>query len=215
MGASGADRAAGGIVVRPGTRRDMAGLTALLACAFEPDPVVAWLMPRRRGRRERLRTMFRGMAHDEVLGLGGIDVACDGPRLVGCALWFPPSAWPAPLGRQLRGLPYLLRALGTNVWRGRQLVEGGAKVHPPEPHWYLSTVGVDPEYQGRGIGAALLRNRLDQADREREPVYLECGNPANVPLYEHFGFTVADFVPLPAGAPSVVGMWRPAAGATG
>ncbi|MGH6655432.1 MAG: GNAT family N-acetyltransferase [Actinocrinis sp.] len=211
MGAFSVGPSAADITVRPAVRRDLVRLAAQLARASEQDPVVDWLLPRRTGRRERLRLLFRGTARSELLDLGGIDVACDGSRLAGGALWFPPGTWPPPIGRRLRSVPYQLRALGTHVLRGQRLAEAGARVHPPEPHWFLLTVGVDPLYQGLGIGAKLLRNRLDQADREREPVYLECGNPANLPLYEHFGFTLADPVPLPPGAPDVVGMWRPAA----
>ncbi|MFH7028088.1 MAG: GNAT family N-acetyltransferase [Heteroscytonema crispum UTEX LB 1556] len=34
----------------------------------------------------------------------------------------------------------------------------------PQPHWYLSALGVAPSQQGQGIGSLLLQPVLQQAD---------------------------------------------------
>ena len=60
--------------------------------------------------------------------------------------------------------------------------------HPDEPVWYLPMIGVDPNAQGRGIGAALLRHGLARADESGVAAYLESSNPRNIPLYERHGF---------------------------
>jgi GNAT superfamily N-acetyltransferase len=80
------------------------------------------------------------------------------------------------------------------------------RVHPLEPHWYLSLLGVDPPHQGRGAGRALLRSFLRRVDAEAAPGYLETDRAENLPLYEREGFEVA-------GELSVLGarvwrMWR-------
>lgn len=54
----------------------------------------------------------------------------------------------------------------------------------------IHTIGVDPRYQGKGIGRALLRDLLGHADKARAPVFLEVRTD-NVPairLYEAHGF---------------------------
>ena len=62
------------------------------------------------------------------------------------------------------------------------------KAHPKEPHWYLMAVGVVPEAQGQGRGAALLEPVLRRCDDERLPAYLEASTADNARLYERLGF---------------------------
>jgi len=54
----------------------------------------------------------------------------------------------------------------------------------------VHTIGVDPAYQGNGIGSALLRALLDKADALRAPVVLEVrtDNASALALYERHGF---------------------------
>ena len=63
---------------------------------------------------------------------------------------------------------------------------------PPDAEAEIHTIGVDPAYQGRGIGRALLRGLLATADAVRATVFLEVrtDNDAARSLYESEGFTV-------------------------
>jgi ribosomal-protein-alanine N-acetyltransferase len=69
---------------------------------------------------------------------------------------------------------------GISVLGGRHDAE--ASVH---------TIGVDPDWQGKGIGRALLVALLARADEVHAPVYLEVrtDNAAAIGLYEAHGFT--------------------------
>ncbi|CAM3038838.1 ribosomal protein S18-alanine N-acetyltransferase [Tsukamurella hominis] len=60
------------------------------------------------------------------------------------------------------------------------------------PESEVLTIGVDPEYQGRGVGYALLRTLLDEADRHGGSVFLEVrtDNDTARTLYERNGFDV-------------------------
>ncbi|KAA0916947.1 ribosomal protein S18-alanine N-acetyltransferase [Dietzia sp. ANT_WB102] len=61
----------------------------------------------------------------------------------------------------------------------------------------VHTIGVDPSFQGRGIGRALLRRMLDVADADMAPVVLDVRTD-NVPartLYETHGFEVVGLRP--------------------
>ena len=55
----------------------------------------------------------------------------------------------------------------------------------------VHNIAVDPAWQGKGIGRALLRALLARADEVAAPVYLEVrtDNAAAIGLYEAHGFT--------------------------
>lgn len=54
----------------------------------------------------------------------------------------------------------------------------------------IHTIGVDPAYQGQGIGRTMLTALLDRADRIEAPVFLEVrtDNVVAISLYEKHGF---------------------------
>lgn len=54
----------------------------------------------------------------------------------------------------------------------------------------MPAIGVEPRSQGRGYGSALLVRGLEVCDRDHLAAYPEATNPANIPLYERFGFEV-------------------------
>ena len=81
--------------------------------------------------------------------------------------------------------------------------------HPQVEHWYLPAIGVDPRCQCKGYGSALLARGLQVCDREHVAAYLEATNPANIPLYERFGFEVAGKIQA-GDSPAITPMFRAA-----
>lgn len=79
--------------------------------------------------------------------------------------------------------------------------------HPDQPCWYLPQIAVDPAFQGRGLGSALLKHRLRRCDEEQMIAYLESSNAANVPLYERHGFEVIGEIQA-GGSPTMYPMLR-------
>ncbi|WP_431955379.1 GNAT family N-acetyltransferase [Nocardia lijiangensis] len=79
---------------------------------------------------------------------------------------------------------------------------------PTEPVWFLGTVGVDPDIQGRGLGAAVIRPGLEAAERAGVPAFLETSEERNVGFYERLGFRVTAAVDLPDGGPTTWAMLR-------
>ncbi|QLA17152.1 GNAT family N-acetyltransferase [Desulfolutivibrio sulfoxidireducens] len=57
--------------------------------------------------------------------------------------------------------------------------------------WYLSIVGVSPEYQGQGIGQGLVDVVLQSTDKLGIGTYLETFSPRNISFYERLGYRVA------------------------
>ena len=62
----------------------------------------------------------------------------------------------------------------------------------PFRHWFLQTIGVDPQFQGKGYAGKLLKPMFARIDEEGLPCYLETLDETNVPLYKHFSFKVIE-----------------------
>lgn len=61
----------------------------------------------------------------------------------------------------------------------------------PAESWYLSILGVSPERQGQGVGAALLQPTLAEADARGVPCYLETFGEHTLGFYRRVGFVPA------------------------
>jgi len=62
-----------------------------------------------------------------------------------------------------------------------------------DDYWYLSILGVMPEYQGRGLGVELVVNILAETDRMKIPTYLETFTPRNMSFYRRLGYEDSGF----------------------
>ncbi|MFG1820112.1 GNAT family N-acetyltransferase [Kribbella sp. NPDC049174] len=74
---------------------------------------------------------------------------------------------------------------------------GCVTVRPAEDGRWLEHFYLAPDLQGRGLGSAVLRTLLEQADADGVPVRLNVlqGSPAQH-LYERHGFTVENQDPI-------------------
>ena len=61
----------------------------------------------------------------------------------------------------------------------------------PANIWYLSILGIDPAFQGRGFGKGLVETILDKADGREIPTYLETYTPRNKTFYQRLGYQEA------------------------
>lgn len=65
--------------------------------------------------------------------------------------------------------------------------------------WYLSTMGVDAKYRGKGIGAALMGAAMAKGRElgyKRTSLLVSKGKPRAQALYERVGFVVAEEVAM-------------------
>ena len=191
--------------VRKAQASDHAALVSALARAFDDDPFVNWMaaQDKRRARRvyDAIALSLRITApHGEVYTTDGVQ---------GGALWEPPGKWKLGLLQQALLAPQMARVA---TWRRMARVLAGINAvdskHPKVPHYYLFVLGVDTEFQGRGLGSQLMRPVLEKCDRERVPAYLESSKEKNVPLYERNGFKVTEVFTVPNGGPPLWLMWR-------
>ncbi|GGT97150.1 GNAT family N-acetyltransferase [Actinomadura citrea] len=198
-------------LVRVADDADAAPIATLLGRAFDDDPVWRWLLPDDASRVRRMTALFGILLRRVHLPHGSTETTGRGDGAEAAALWDPPGLWSVPLRLQAAHAMPLLRILGTRTPATLRALGAIEKHHPREPHWYLAVLGTDPPAQGNGLGAALLRSRLDRCDAEGLPAYLESSKEQNVPYYERFGFRVTRELRLPGrGCPPVWLMWRDA-----
>ncbi|MGZ7194421.1 MAG: GNAT family N-acetyltransferase [Halobacteriota archaeon] len=84
--------------------------------------------------------------------------------------------------RTVGGLGPLMRFLKfLNAW---------GKQHPKQPHWHLMLIGIEPEFQHKGIGGQLMTFYCALIDQDGIEAYHEADRRENVPFYERYGFKV-------------------------
>jgi ribosomal protein S18 acetylase RimI-like enzyme len=192
--------------IRKAGAEDLRALAVSLARAFFDDPHASWMF---RADERRLDLLERGY----TVGLRKLWLPEGGcyttAGVVGGALWMPPGKARLSVLTQLRLLPSLLRAYKRDsvpVFRLLTLLES---MHPHEPeHWYLAIAGVDPEWQGRGIGGALLQPVLERCDADGTGAYVEATTERSRALYARNGFEVTREYRLWDGGPPGWAMWR-------
>ncbi len=192
--------------VRKLTAGDVPRVARALARAFADDPVMSWIFQDDSGRPARLERAF-GLFLRKIWLPEEECYAAD--RQFGAALWLPPGKWHLGALAQLRMLPSTISVAGRNLPRLFTALNLIEKKHPKAPpHYYLAVLGVEPEFQGRGFGSALMRPVLARCDRDRMPAYLESSKRRNIALYERHGFRVVEELRLPKEGPPIWPMWR-------
>ncbi len=197
--------------MRPLTPSERPQAIDVFARAFDADPMFRFLLPDAR-RSDWLRFIMAGMIAQAFPD--GHTYTVDGLR--GVITLISPAGWPIP-GRRLAGYlaafwsrPSLPWPPWSRLRKGLAVLELMDRLHPRDPHWYVQTLGVHPDHQGRGVGRALLGPATALADAEGLPTYLETTNPVNLPIYRRHGFEVVEEITLPGGFPPLWTLRRPA-----
>jgi len=188
------------IEIRSAGADEMSQTVACIVAAFMTDPLCrfAWPSPHQYLDAMPLGTRaFAGASFEHT----SADITAD---FCGAGLWLPPEAHPdsEALERVFRDTakPAHLDDLLTTFERMDEC-------HPEERHWYLPMIGVEPNFQGRGLGGALMRHATARFDEDEVLAYLESSNPRNISLYERHGFEAMGEIQVGAG-PLVTPMLR-------
>ncbi|MGA9398392.1 MAG: GNAT family N-acetyltransferase [Anaerolineaceae bacterium] len=188
---------------------DIPAAAGVYTRAFLGDPFTIYTLCNEKRRVEQLfflmaLTLRYSVRYGEVYATQGME---------GVAAWIPPDSPRESNWRMLQ-----VGALGA-LWRiGPRAIKAYLvvmrltdKLHErfaPEPHWYLSQLGVEPNLQGQGFGQRLLAPTLERIDHAQAAVYLETLNPKAIPFYNKLGFKVCEEVSLPEDGPLIWSMRR-------
>ncbi len=177
--------------IRIARQSDIPALARMLGRAFVNDPGFVCFAGSADGRAERIAPLWAALLR---FGSNQLSDTYVDDELRGAALWTPPAYDQGSVRDGLRMLPSTARMTG---WRGLlRFLSAHEALHRllaarvPEPSYYLSVLGVEPEHQGRGIGSALMRPVLERCDRDRLPATLQTFTERNLPLYRRNAFEV-------------------------
>jgi ribosomal protein S18 acetylase RimI-like enzyme len=188
---------------------DAGRIAAMLARAFQDDALMCYAVPDAHQRR-RLLPWLIGLNVRFGCRYGEVWATRD---YAGAAVWLPPRQATLTPWRMLR-VGMLVAPLRVRWSILRRLATAGAYAtalherYAPEPHWYLSQLGVEPARQRQGIGSRLLRPMLARMDADGLPCYLETEHEANLAFYQRHKFAVVADGAVPEGGPRIWAMVR-------
>jgi ribosomal protein S18 acetylase RimI-like enzyme len=202
-----------GVRIDPLRAADAAAAGELLAASHRDYPAFRVEFPDPRVRNRVLIPFQTAAARDAAVHGSAVGAVLDG-HLAGVALWQPPGQFPLSPLRKARMTPGLLRAAIAAPRVFPRFARSGAaleKAFPDEPVWYLQALGVHPNAQRRGVGAALLSAGLTVVDADHAACHLHTSDAANLEYYRRWGFQLTQpAFSAKGGGPTYYGMTRPA-----
>ena len=134
---------------RVATAADLDGVTETLWQAFRDDPIWTWAFPDK----EQLRPWWRFLI-ESALRYPWTWVLDD---YAAAAVWIPPGSSELTEAEEQRVEPLLRDLAGGKYPEVVELVGRFEATHPrDQKHYYLSLLGVHPDFRGRGLGMQLL-----------------------------------------------------------
>jgi ribosomal protein S18 acetylase RimI-like enzyme len=188
---------------------DLNNVAADLAEAFADYPMCRWIFQDvKKVEAARLR-FFQILSEDVGFYNGVIYRPKDGGA---AAIWISSDRLHDTTLQNVRILLKLVGVVGLARLQRLITIQRAMNRHHPkiEVHWYLFLIGVQPRFQGKGIGSRLLHAGLTRVDAKAHAAFLETSVETNVPFYARYGFEVVDIYDIAPGSPPTWAMWRPA-----
>lgn len=194
-------------MIREATAEDVERAADTLTAAFEHYPFTRHTIAAADHLR-RLREFQRLFLTEVGLPHGRVWLSDDAAAV---AVWSTPDSGQAAAAMEAL-LPTFIDLAGDRADASAEAQQLMGEHRPSEPVWFLGTVGVHPEAQGRGLGRKVISTGLREADAAAVPAFLETSAERNVSLYESLGFRATADYELPAGGPHTWSMFRPVGG---
>lgn len=171
----------------PGERR---ALVRVLARAFRDNPMNVRIHGPDPARRVRANAAgLRSLVLDQVETTEARVITCD-QAVVGGFVLARPGQNPLPGPSLRRRIECLCLQGGAAMAAWSRIGPALPDHRPHDAHWYVAVLGVDPDWQGRGMGGRLLAALGEIVAQDPRPVCLECDRPESVRFYRRDGFAV-------------------------
>lgn len=166
----------------------------VLGRALKDDPVSVHVIPDLEKRHATIKHVFQMTS---CLGVRYGEVHATSVNLEGVGVWIPFETY------KEHGWGNFICSFKAKMWKlgmeasklFKPIMEINKKMHlkyATGKHWYLQSLGVDPEYQGKGYGTLLMKYMLEKVDKNPLPVFLETSTEKNANFYNKLGFDVME-----------------------
>ena len=158
----------------------------ILSKSFINDPHINWLLEASKNK-NKLKIIM-GYVFEESLARGTVYLNDDNTAV---ALWNTEKKEKVSLQYIVRNLSFLFRNGLTTTRRCLKTDTLTYEQYPKNAKYcQLYLVGVLPEYQGKGLGSALMNPMIEEMEKESIPMHLETANARNVKIYMKNGFNI-------------------------
>jgi ribosomal protein S18 acetylase RimI-like enzyme len=169
----------------PASKDDKGLIVDMLFHSFNDNKSVNYIIRQDRHRAKRLKAVL-DYSFDLCYRFGEIYLS---DNRQACALLLKPEKKKTTPWLLLRDARLAVATLGwRNTIKAMKREASIKKLHPQQPFYYLWFIGVAPAQQKKGTGSRLLRELINYAATQQQPIYLETSTLANVPWYEKSGF---------------------------
>jgi ribosomal protein S18 acetylase RimI-like enzyme len=165
----------------------------VLTRALLPYPTMRWVCRSERpGFEQRLRAVYRVAIAMQRIEAQPTPAVLDAGSLVAVAVVHDANRKLTPRSALVGFLGSLLSPARSSMGRGHHYETQIARLRPPEPHHFLSVIGVLPELQRRGYARLLMDAIHARADRDptSSGVCLDTCDADNRAYYERFGYQI-------------------------
>jgi len=180
-------------------KSDIKPAAEVLTLAFQNYPLLQYGFPGEL-EREKMASYFFQYVLSYCVRYG--EVYATSPNLEGIVAWLTSDYFPMTFWKLIRSVSpsvtfAFVRGGGVKLKHAGDYVDARHKHVAPFKHWFLQTIGVAPQFQGKGYASKLIWVMLARIDKEGLPCYLETMDEIKVRLYEHFGFRVIEKSAIP------------------
>jgi len=202
--------------VRKLSLSDVNKAVEILSRAFHEDPLWLYLTSNEQKRKKWQKKFFKTLI---LLQFGSVEILGVSMPLEGVALWeFPdtPIVSLKEIFNRMIKSGIISLTFSSFIFKIFKVTKVFSKIqelhnkYAPESHYYLSSIAVQPESQGKGLASVLINFILDKADSKYISAYTETVTPRNVSFYQHFGFKIMEKYDFPKKNLSVWSLYRPA-----
>lgn len=176
------------------TKKDLKNASLTLASAFKEEPHLLYYFPQDIYKYSHILEFFRFRLKFGIL-YGEVYVSSN--KYEGVVIWIPSYNREITFLRIIRsgGIRLLFKCGIKSILRMLNIGDVTSKlysIYGKPLFMILSTIGVAPEYQGKGIAKYLINSILTKLDKEKLPCFLETITENNVRIYQKLGFKVLE-----------------------
>jgi ribosomal protein S18 acetylase RimI-like enzyme len=169
------------------TPKDKKLIVDILAKSFETNQSINYIVEQDHKRLKRIRALMEYSF--EMCYLFGKVLLSDNKNA--CALILYPDKKKTTVKSILLDVKLIISCIGLKNIKKTLVRESKIKkIQPQKEMYYLWFIGVDPEWQHKGIGSAFLAEIIKDSQNKKRPVFLETSTLKNIPWYKKFDFHI-------------------------